>query len=107
MDITVPERRVREIPMYADFLVAFMRSFDGTPKRIACQGIPADARVVGVRTDSAYPHRLYIQIESAEFAALPEGADAPWLEPEFIESLGPVRECTCMGQVMLNYLASI
>lgn len=80
---TVPtkSRRIKILRIETDTFLEMLRGMDGI-KRIRCDGIPEDARVVG-SVHTTVLNCVELAIESDEFDAVPEGQVPPELVPTF------------------------
>jgi hypothetical protein len=86
-------RRIRILELDGDILLRLFKDLTGKHK-IICEGMPPDAKVVGLSTNHEHPHRLYLAVESEEFGIVEQGyppmtlrlAFTSWWEAERVSS---------------------
>lgn len=76
-DIGTERRRVREVRIEADVFINLLQWLDGT-RYVLCDGLPPDARVVGITVDKLY-NTIQLYVESDAFEPVPEGFVPPLL----------------------------
>lgn len=79
-------RRVMRLSLGVDMFLRILQDMDGL-KRIRCNGLPEDARCVGILTDIMY-NTVILVLESAVFEEVPEGNVSPELYLDFTEYSG-------------------
>lgn len=81
-------RRVATLSIAADMFLEMLRRMDGK-RRLLCKGLPADARVVGIRTDRFF-NTVELFLESSEFEEMHTEALSvvPELHLDFSEFYG-------------------
>lgn len=75
------KRNIKILRVGADMLLQIFREMDGT-RLVRCDGIPADAKVVGIITDRIW-NTIELAVESAEFPEVLAEYVAEALEPKF------------------------
>lgn len=73
-------RRVRRVCIDADMLLTLLRAQDSDARfAYRIEGLPGDARAVGVVVPFTMPHAVSIAVESATFAPVGENTEPPYL----------------------------
>jgi hypothetical protein len=83
-------RRVKRLALEVDRLLDLLRAIDGV-RRIRAEGIPDDARAVGVVVDRAW-NTVDLYLESDEFDEVPDGEPVPAVEVIFTEFTEPSEQ---------------
>lgn len=78
-------RKVRNLRIYTSILVDLLKMMDGTT-RYRLQGLPADATVVAILTDSTRDEVIF-RLYSEEFSEVAEGAAIPDLKSVEIDKV--------------------
>ncbi|HYW90326.1 MAG TPA: hypothetical protein VFB50_21320 [Chloroflexota bacterium] len=81
-------RSVKRLDIQADMFLRILQGMDGD-RLVRCEGIPADARSVGIIVDEAW-NTVVVYVESTEFEPVAEGMPVPHLDVRFTEHFTPV-----------------
>lgn len=80
------KRRVKRLAIDADMFLKVLKGMDGL-RRIRCEGLPDDARVIGIVTDKMF-NTVELYIESSTFNEIPVEYVAENLDLKFTEYHG-------------------
>lgn len=83
---TTPDRRIKKLQISADMFVRILLGMDGN-RRVKMEGIPADARTVGLSVDEGF-NTVTLYVESDEFEPCELGALYPDMGVRFSEFHG-------------------
>jgi len=72
--------RVAKVPIDAVALLSIFKYLqDGV--LVSLEGLPADAKAVGVTVDQSHPNRIQLFIESEAFMLVHPGYEIPYMDP--------------------------
>jgi len=72
--------RIAKIPIDARSLLSILKDLQNGVL-ISLEGLPNDAKAVGLTVDRYYPNRIYLFIESDMFMLVPPGSEIPYMDP--------------------------